>query len=666
MPVNISINDDLELHTPSAEEKRWPWTDKWLDYQRDKLGLTEEQCKEIEKKANEKFAEMARENVSDYSDETKKRIHDDIEHIYLHNIVESVIKYTPQDIVNAHFESAVVSKSVAENKKYNQVMKNDVANDSKKPSELNSKVVKDVAFVSMSAADVSETVVEDELEEIKKRRKMAEENLASNQSSDQVSEPKVTISEKDKLVAEKSPNQATLPFGIGAIANDSVISDASEKAVPHKGNLTKHQAEELLGQFKNYGMSIGFTGGTRSKVRDLAENTTFLFDYKDKLVSHVNNGVVELTFNGNCTNRHYVELKNGCHVGVDYDSKTGAVKILKDVLFHKSGDRFDYVIDLKKTGGFFGKSDLEKVLGGKDAAEDVKKSLKDLKLIACSNPKIEGIDPESQPRRQTAAMVDGKSCGSQITTGQKIALALGVATVGVAAALTGVGVLFGGAAIAVGAGVAISNISGASVAAASGTVAASNIVASNTVFAVNQIASGTVHLVNHIGNIKPAFPAHDIAHVANNSVDKLASAFTNLGNDVASGFKGVGEKISSGSANLKGTDKVASAFTNLGNDIASGTTHVADKVAAGSKNVGEKIASVATNLGNDISNQMGNTFGQDSSGGSSSSANFASRVKDIANNPLTVPISIGVGGGIAAGVAASAAANHNANKGSRE
>ena len=296
-------------------------------------------------------------------------------------------------------------------------MKNDFASDSKKTSELNSKAVKDVAVASMSA-DVSETVIEDESEEIKKRRKIAEENSASNQSSDQVTESKVTISKKDKLVAEKSPNQATLPFGIGAIANASVISDASEKAKTHKGNLTKHQAEELLGQFKNYGMSVGFSGGTRSKVRELAENTTFLFDYKDKLVSNVNNGVVELTFNGNCANRHYVELKNGCYVGIDYDSKTGAVKILKDVLFHKGGDRFD-TIDLKKTGGFFGKSDLEKVLGRKDTAEDVKKSLKDFKLIACSNPNpVDGIDPESQPRRQTAAMVDGKSHGSQLTTGQ--------------------------------------------------------------------------------------------------------------------------------------------------------------------------------------------------------------------------------------------------------
>ena len=73
MPANSSINDDLELHAPITEEKRWPWTNKWLDYQRDKLGLNEEQCKEIEKKANEKFAEMVRENVLDYSDETKKR-----------------------------------------------------------------------------------------------------------------------------------------------------------------------------------------------------------------------------------------------------------------------------------------------------------------------------------------------------------------------------------------------------------------------------------------------------------------------------------------------------------------------------------------------------------------------------------------------------------------
>jgi hypothetical protein len=553
----------------------------------------------------------------DYSEKTKKRIHDDIEHKYLHGIVESVIKYNPQDIINANSELAVVSESFAESKNSNQVMKNDFTSNSKKLRELNSKPVKDVAVVSMSAADVSETVIEDESEEIKKRRKMAEENLASNQSSDQVTESKVTISKKDNLVAEKSPNQATLPFGIGAIANSSVISDASEKAKTYKGNLTKHQAEELLGQFKNYGMSVGFSGGTRSKVRALAETTTFLFDYKDKLVSNINNGVVELTFNGNCANRHYVELKNGCYVGIDYDSKTGAVKILKDVLFHKSGDQFDHIVDLKKTGGFFGKSDLEKVLGSKGAA-DVKKSLKDLKLIACSNPNpIDGIDPESQPRRRTAAMVDGKSHGSQLTTGQKIALAVGLSVVGVGAALTGVGILFGGAAVAVAGGVAISTISNAGVAAASGVVAAANIVATNTALAASQGVSGTLHLVNHIGQSNAILPTHDITSVANNSFDKAAGVFTNLGNDIASGTKNVGEKIASGTANL----------------------------------------------GNDIANQFGNTSGQTSSVAASSYATLASGVKDVANNPLTVPVAIGVGAGIAgaglaAGVKAAAVSSH--------
>ncbi len=566
MPANSSINDDLELHAPITEEKRWPWTNKWLDYQRDKLGLNEEQCKEIEKKANEKFAEMVRENVLDYSDETKKRIHNDIEHIYLHNIVESVIKYTPQDIINAHSESAVVSESFAESKKSNQVMKNDVLSNSKKTNELNPKVSKDVDAVSMSAADVSETISEDELEELKKRRKIAEENSASNQSSGQVSESKVNISKKYNLVEEKSPNQATSPFGIRAIANSSVISDASEKAKTYKGNLTKHQAEELLGQFKNYGMSVGFSGGTRSKVRGLAETTTFLFDYKDKLVSNINNGVVELTFNGNCANRHYVELKNGCYVGIDYDSKTGAVKILKDVLFHKSGDQFDHIIDLKKTGGFFGKSDLEKVLGSKGAAEDVKKSLKDLKLIACSNPNpIEGIDAENQPRRQVTAMVDGKSHGSQLTTGQKIALAAGLLAVGVGAALTGVGILFGGAALVAASGVAISAVSNAGVAASSGVVAAANIVATNTVFAANQVASGTLHLVNHIGQTNLKLAADEITSVANNSSEKVASVFTNLGNDIANQFGNTSGQTSSVAASSYAT--LASGVKDVANNL---------------------------------------------------------------------------------------------------
>ena len=608
MPVNIFKNNDLELHDPIVEEKKWPWTNKWLDYQRNKLSLTEEQCKEIGKKANEKFAEMVRENVSYYSDETKKRIHDDIEHIHLYGIVESVTKYNPQDIINANFESDVASKSFNENKKSNQVMKNDVLSNSKKTNELNPKVTKDVDAVSMSAADVSETISEDELEELKKRRKMAEENLASNQSSGQVSEPKVNISKKYNLVEEKSPNQATSPFGIRAIANPSVLSDASERSANRKGNLTKHQAKELLGQFKNYGMSLGFSGGTRSKVRDLAENTTFLFDYKDKLVSNLNNGVVELTFNGNCANRHYVELKNGCYVGIDYDSKTGAVKILKDVLFHKSGDQFDHIVDLKKTGGFFGKSDLEKVLGSKRAAEDVKKSLKNLKLIACSNPNpIEGIDAENQPRRQVTAMVDGKSHGSQLTTGQKIALAAGLLAVGVGAALTGVGILFGGAALVAASGVAISAISNAGVAASSGVVAAANIVATNTVFAANQVASGTLHLVNHIGQTNLKLAADEITSVANNSSEKVASVFTNLGNDIASG---------------------------------------------------------ATNLGNNIANQFGNTSGQGSSIGLSSSATVASVAKDVVNNPLTVPVSIAAGVGLTGGVAAVAASSRQTNKGS--
>lgn len=608
MPINIFKNNDLELHDPIVEEKKWPWTNKWLDYQRNKLSFTEEQCKEIEKKANEKFAEMVRENVSYYSDETKKRIHDDIEHIHLYGIVESVTKYNPQDIINANFESDVASKSFNENKKSNQVMKNDVFSNSKKTNELNPKLTKDVDAVSMSAADVSETISEDELEELKKRRKMAEENLASNQSSGQVSESKVNISKKYNLVEEKSPNQATSPFGIRAIANPSVLSDASERSANRKGNLTKHQAKELLGQFKNYGMSLGFSGGTRSKVRDLAENTTFLFDYKDKLVSNLNNGVVELTFNGNCANRHYVELKNGCYVGIDYNSKTGAVKILKDVLFHKSGDQFDHIVDLKKTGGFFGKSDLEKVLGSKRAAEDVKKSLKNLKLIACSNPNpIEGIDAENQPRRQVTAMVDGKSHGSQLTTGQKIALAAGLLAVGVGAALTGVGILFGGAALVAASGVAISAVSNAGVAASSGVVAAANIVAANTVFAANQVASGTLHLVNHIGQTNLKLAADEITSVANNSSEKVASVFTNLGNDIASG---------------------------------------------------------ATNLGNNIANQFGNTSGQGSSIGLSSSATVASVAKDVVNNPLTVPVSIAAGVGLTGGVAAVAASSRQKNKGS--
>jgi hypothetical protein len=405
---------------------------------------------------------------------------------------------------------------------------------------------------------------------------MAEENLASNQSSDQVTESKVTISKKDNLVAEKSLNQATLPFGIGVVANSSVISDASEKSTTHKGNLTKHQVEELLGQFKNYGMSVGFSGGTRSKVRDLAENTTFSFDCKDEPVLKLNNGVVKLTLNGNCGNRHYVKLKNDCYVGIDYDSKTGAVKILKDVLFHTntSGDRLDHIVDLKKTGGFFGKSDLEKVLGSKGAA-DVKKSLKDLKLIVCSNPNlIDGIDPESQPRRRTAAMVDGKSHGSQLTTGQKIALAVGLVVVGVGAALTGVGILFGGAAITAAAGVAISAVSKAGVAAASGVVVSSNIVATNTVLAANQVASGTLHLVNHV--------ASGTLHVA----DK-----------VASGTLHVADKVASGTLHV--ADKVASGTLHVADDVASGTLHVADKVASGVKDVANNplTAPVAIGVG---------------------------------------------------------------------
>ena len=244
-------------------------------------------------------------------------------------------------------------------------------------------------------------------------------------------------------------------------------------------------------------------------------------------------------------------------------------------MFHKSGDQFD-PIDLKKTGGFFGKSDLEKVLGSKDTAEDVKKSLKDFKLIACSNPNpVDGIDPESQPRRQTAAMVDGKSHGSQVTTGQKIALAVGLAVVGVGAALTGVGILFGGAVITAAAGVAISAVSKAGVAAASGVVVAANIVATNTVLAANQVASGTVHLVNHIAQSNPILPPHDITSVANNSFDKVASVFTNLGNDVASGTLHVADKVASGVKDVANNPLTAPVAIGVGAGLVGGVTAVA-------------------------------------------------------------------------------------------
>ncbi|MBM5782351.1 MAG: hypothetical protein FJ368_02900 [Pelagibacterales bacterium] len=124
----------------------------------------------------------------------------------------------------------------------------------------------------------------------------------------------------------------------------------------------------------------------------------------------VDKNLVEVSFNGNCRPFQFVDIGNKCHVGVVYDEQTGKVDVIPKTLYYLEKNRHK-MIDLKKTGGLFTPSDLQATVG-KEAAKEVMQNLKDLRLVAHSNPKeFSHVSSWNQPQKNAAVMVNGRSSG---------------------------------------------------------------------------------------------------------------------------------------------------------------------------------------------------------------------------------------------------------------
>lgn len=390
-----------------------------------------------------------------------------------------------------------------------------------------------------------------------------------------------------------------------------VSADAN---ISSSNKLTKSEIESLASRFKSYGI---FSGSLKHKVEKLAEEADFNFESKNEVVSKTNDdGSINITFNGDCKKRHYVDVSNNCYLAVDYDNKSGAVNIIKDYVFHDNGDNQYSIVNLKA-----GNKDLETVLGSEREAKRVNEKIKGLNLVVCSNPNhLEGVSDEDQPKRQVAAMVDGKTQGAKLTFAQKLAVAAGLLVVGVAAALTGVGIVFGGAALLAAGGVAVSAVTGAATTASSAVAGvATNAVASVISGTATASAGTVVNVAKEVGSFAASTAktvASGVVDVTNNAVSQTSDITTN---DIKSRFDQIREAIYN-------TAKVASTM------LASNATQSADKVASVAGNVAGKAENVFSNgidnagkIANDVANKSELVAGD-----------AVSKVKDIATSKYIV------------------------------
>ncbi|MBU6339078.1 MAG: hypothetical protein KGQ36_03800 [Rickettsiales bacterium] len=587
---------DIEIQKKEKIEK-WPWTSDFLKEKRAELKFSVAQQDEVTKRALTKFGEIAKESKEVYSEEVRKKWEKEIEDKFLSEIVADVAKrpywIADQSVVNGIFSSARSDK-------------------------------------------------EREEEELKKKR--AAQEMAANSS---MAEKPADFAPKTEQGDKKQPPVAIASeVAVGTAATAAVAQDSMKDSKENGNKLTKFQVDELSSKFKPYGFFPGFPGGLRDRVRKMAEGATFAFDYKDKVVSNVNDdGTINLTFNGDCARRHYIEVSNNCYLAVDYNNKSGAVNIIKDALFFNNGTDQYSAMSLRP-----GSKDLEVTLGNDRDAKRVREKLSGIKLIACSNPgHVDGVASEDQPRRQVAAMMDGKTHGSKLTFGQKLALATGLLVVAAAAVLTGIGVVVGGAALVAAGGVAASAVAGGATTAASavagGATTAASAVAGGATTAASAVAVGTttaaaeavviakgigafatatansigstvVHLTNNVVAAKTALPLSDI----NAKFDQVGHAITHTANTVA--------------------DIIAASATHSADKVATGATHVADKVESAFVGGSGHASGSATSV-KSIVNDIG------------------SGIKDAANNKYTIPVLAGVGAGAAVASAGSAVAARN-------
>lgn len=227
-------------------------------------------------------------------------------------------------------------------------------------------------------------------------------------------------------------------------------------------SLDNDQRKDLMSKFKNYAMPIGLPGGVRSQVSSAARKAVFSFSDQDGVVftrNEQDKDLLQVTINGDCDENIYVDVGNKCSIGIAYNKDTGAVDIIQGHVFHKGDDGQYKAVSLEKKGGFFRKKEdqLADVLESDSLAKEVRKSVKNLKLIACSNPKRrENLSEEDQPKRSAAALMKGKSKG----IGGIIGLACMICAGAAAMVLTGFGIAIG-VGMVVGAGsLTVSAISG--------------------------------------------------------------------------------------------------------------------------------------------------------------------------------------------------------------
>jgi hypothetical protein len=626
------MSDDIfNIQKVEVQEDRWPWTNEWLKDKR--AGLSNEQCKEIDIKANDKFAEISRISNGlgeEYTPDSQRKWQLDVDHRFLNKIVEEVVgRHDLNSAAAVDSSNKSTAVFVAGSTNQSDVMKSaDQDSAAKKESSRSSNVAAGAVVVSQSNKDKSDqsqsssdsdsdekeskkskksqgkvdqekessrgsnvaagavvsqssqSTEEDEEEEKKKKRKAEQESS----TSDQAAASSTDSSSKDNSDGSKGGKSGSGYQSSGAKDRNVVIVPAVLESTPEEeyvymnsapSKISKGQTDNLLAQFKNYGMPIGLPGGTRSKDKNMAKNAIFAFEEADSIIVNENKGALEITFNGNCEREKYVEIKHNCFVRVDYDNQTGVVNVVKDKVFHKVDDEYRE-IDLKKTGGLFGKSDLEKELGNKQDYKDVKKSLKDLKIIACSNPTpVEGLVYEDQPRAQVAAMADGKTHGSRLSNVQKVGLAVALAAVGTVAILSGVGVVPG-----------IGALMGAGGLITSGVSAAATATASGTTLAANTIASGVVTAANAVGNGLTSSAVKHAAHVVSDGV-VMAS------NKTADGVVMVANKTADGTVMAANTvaSHTPQVFKNAANVVADGSVMAANKTADGTVMAANKAAS---------------------------------------------------------------------------
>jgi hypothetical protein len=596
--MSDQILEDLEITKKEEKIEKWPWISDFLKGKHSELNFTEMQIDEVTKRALARFSEISKESNETYSEEIRKKWEKQVEDENLAEIIADVAK-RPYWQENEKTVQGIVSNfnNSQTNSSENKIEQNELQKDE-----------------SIEKVEVAENITVENISEVK--------NLENKENSTSIDEKVVeqkSVIEDSVLIAPVNQNDKVYEVNSSEIkADESKKEEAMvnniESPILISNKLNKSEIESLANRFKSYGI---FSGSLNNKVKKLAEEANFNFESKNEVVSKTNDdGSINITFNGDCKKRHYVDVSNNCYLAVDYDNKSGALNIIKDYVFYDNGDNQYSIVNLKA-----GNKDLKTLLGSEREAKRVNEKIKGLNLVVCSNPNhLEGVSDEDQPKRQVAAMVDGKTQGTKLTFAQKLSVAAGLLVVGVAAALTGVGIVFGGAALLAAGGVAVSAVAGAATTASSAVAGvATNAVASVISGTATASAGTVVNVAKEVGS----FAASTAKTVASGAVDLTNNAVSQTSdittNDIKSRFDQIREAIYN-------TAKVAS--TMLGSNV----TQSADKVASVAGNVAGKSENVFSNgidnagkIANDVANKSESVAGD-----------AVSKVKDIATSKYII------------------------------